>query len=114
MFEDLLCLYPFFSYLCQLCIFPVRVVFSEVFSIMSVWIFFSLFLCSFVLCLSFSSSLLVSSLHSSSALVSCLKNACMTNVHMTSPHDNHDHDHDNDHSHDTTTRVGALVSHHPG
>ena len=34
---------------------------------------------------------------------------------MTSPHDNQDHDHDNDHSHDTTTtRVGALVAHHPG
>ena len=44
----------------------------------------------------------------------CLKNACMTDVHMTSPHDNHDHDHDNDHLHDTTTRVGALVAHHPG
>ena len=27
---------------------------------------------------------------------------------------NHDHDHDNDHPHDTTTRVGALVAHHPG
>ena len=44
----------------------------------------------------------------------CLKNACMTYVHMTSPHDDHDHDHDNDHLHDTTTRVGALVVHHPG
>ena len=33
---------------------------------------------------------------------------------MTSPHDDHDHDHDNDHLHDTTTRVGALVAHHPG
>ena len=33
----------------------------------------------------------------------------MTDVHMTSPDDNHDHDHDNDHRHDTTTRVGALV-----
>ena len=44
----------------------------------------------------------------------CLKNACMTDVHMTSPHDNHDHDHDNDHLHDTTTRVGALVPVGPG
>ena len=44
----------------------------------------------------------------------CLKNACMNDVHMTSPHDNHDHDHDNDHLHDTTTRVGALVAHHFG
>ena len=34
----------------------------------------------------------------------CLKNACMTDVHMTSPHDNHDHDHDHDHLHDTTTK----------
>ena len=42
-----------------------------------------------------------------------LKNACMTDVHMTSPHDNRDHDHGNDHLHDTTTRVGALVAHHP-
>ena len=42
----------------------------------------------------------------------CLKNACLTDVHMT--HDNHDYDHDNDHLHDTTTRVGALVAHHPG
>ena len=44
----------------------------------------------------------------------CLKNACMTDVHMTSPRDNHDHDHDNDHLFDTTTRVGALVAHHAG
>ena len=44
----------------------------------------------------------------------CLKNECMTDVHMTSPHDDHYHDHDNDHLHDTTTRVGALVAHHPG
>ena len=48
-----------------------------------------------------------------------LKNACMNNVHMTSPHDNHDHDHDHDHLHDTTTtgwRFGASspwMSHHP-
>ena len=44
----------------------------------------------------------------------CLKNACMTDVHKTSPHGNHDHDHDNDHLHDTTTRFCALVVHHPG
>ena len=28
----------------------------------------------------------------------------MTDVHRTSPHDNHDHDHDHDHLHDTTTK----------
>ena len=44
----------------------------------------------------------------------CLKNACMTDVLMTSPHGNHDHDYDNDHLHDTTKKVGALVAHHPG
>ena len=49
----------------------------------------------------------------------CLKNACMNDVHMTSPHDNHDHDHDHDHVHDTTTkgwRFGGSspwMSHHP-
>ena len=43
----------------------------------------------------------------------------MTDVYMTSPHDNHDHDHDNDHLHDTTTkgwRFGGSspwMSHHP-
>ena len=50
----------------------------------------------------------------------CLKNACMNDVHMTSPHNNHhDHDHDHDHLHDTTTkgwRFGGSsprMSHHP-
>ena len=49
----------------------------------------------------------------------CLKNACKNDVHMTSPHDNHDHDHDHDHLHDTTTkgwRFGGSspwMSHHP-
>ena len=49
----------------------------------------------------------------------CLKNACVNDVHMTSPHDNHDHDHDHDHLHDTTTkgwRFGGSspwMSHHP-
>ena len=38
----------------------------------------------------------------------CLKNACMNDVHMTSPHNNHDHDHDHDHLHDTTTKGLAL------
>ena len=27
----------------------------------------------------------------------CLKNACMNDFHMTSPHNNHDRDHDHDH-----------------
>ena len=39
----------------------------------------------------------------------CLKNACMIDVHMTSPHDNHDHDHDHDHLHDTTTKKGLAL-----
>ena len=49
----------------------------------------------------------------------CLKNACMNDVHMTSPHDNQDHDHDHDHLQDTTTngwRFGGSspwMSHHP-
>ena len=33
-----------------------------------------------------------------------MKNACMNDVHMTSPLDNHDHDHGHDHLHDTTTK----------
>ena len=49
----------------------------------------------------------------------CLKNACMNDVHMTSPHDNHDHDHDNYRRHDTTTKdwrsggSSPSMSHHP-
>ena len=49
----------------------------------------------------------------------CLKNACMNDVHITSPHNNHDHDHDHGHLHDTTTkgwRFGGSspwMSHHP-
>ena len=49
----------------------------------------------------------------------CLKNACMNDVNMTSPHDNHYHDRDHDHLHDTTTKGwrfgGSLpwMSHHP-
>ena len=36
-----------------------------------------------------------------------MKDACRNDVHVTSPHDNHDHDHDHDHLHDTTTK-GCL------
>ena len=49
----------------------------------------------------------------------CLKNACVNDVHMTSPHDNHDHDHDHDHLHDTTTKgwrfgdSSRWMSHNP-
>ena len=38
----------------------------------------------------------------------CLKNACMNDVHMTSPHNNHDHDHDHDHDHLHNHRGLAL------
>ena len=42
---------------------------------------------------------------------------CMTDVHMTSPHDNHDHDYDNDHLHNHKGwRFGGsspLMNHHP-
>ena len=44
----------------------------------------------------------------------CMKNACMNDVHMISPHDNHDHDHDHDTYTTRPQRVGALVAHHPG
>ena len=48
-----------------------------------------------------------------------MKNACMNDVHMTSPHNNHDHDHDHDHLHDTAIKVWRFggsspwMSHHP-
>ena len=38
----------------------------------------------------------------------CLKNACMNEVHMTSPLDNHYHDHEKDHQHDTIMTLGPL------
>ena len=33
-----------------------------------------------------------------------MKNACMNDVHMSSPHDNHDPDHNHDHLNDTSLK----------